>query len=69
VRGRDPTKVLTEDVIAGEGILEPVEAMAEAALALCTSDRDGLNGKVHKSLTLLERLGLAVRTLDGKTLR
>jgi citronellol/citronellal dehydrogenase len=59
---------LTEDVIAGEGILEPVEAMAEAALALCTSDRDGLNGKVHKSLTLLERLGLAVRTLDGKTL-
>ena len=43
-------------------------AMAEAALALCTSDRDGLNGKVHKSLTLLERLGLPVRTLDGKTL-
>jgi NAD(P)-dependent dehydrogenase (short-subunit alcohol dehydrogenase family) len=59
---------LTEDVIAGEGILEPVEAMAEAALVLCTSDRDGLNGKVHKSLTLLERLGLPVRTLDGKTL-
>jgi citronellol/citronellal dehydrogenase len=59
---------LTEDVIAGEGILEPVEAMAEAALALCTGDRDGLNGKVHKSLTLLERLGLPVRTLDGKTL-
>ena len=41
--------------------------MAEAALPLCTSDRDGLNGKVHKSLTLL-RLGLPVRTLDGKTL-
>jgi hypothetical protein len=61
-------ETLTEDVIAGEGILEPVEAMAEAALALCTSDRDGPNGKVHKSLTLLERLGLPVRTLDGKTL-
>jgi NAD(P)-dependent dehydrogenase (short-subunit alcohol dehydrogenase family) len=59
---------LTEDVIAGEGILEPVEAMAEAALVLCTSDRDGLNGKVHKSLTLLEQLGLPVRTLDGMTL-
>jgi citronellol/citronellal dehydrogenase len=59
---------LTDDVIAGEGILEPVEAMAEAALALCTGDRDGLNGKVHKSLTLLERLGLPVRPLDGKTL-
>ncbi|HEY2043489.1 MAG TPA: SDR family NAD(P)-dependent oxidoreductase [Jatrophihabitans sp.] len=59
---------LTEDAIAGEGILEPVEAMAEAALALCTSHRDGLNGGVHKSLTLLERLGLPVRTLDGRTL-
>jgi citronellol/citronellal dehydrogenase len=61
-------KSVTEDVIAGEGVLKPVEAMAEAALALCTSDRDGLNGKVYKSLTLLERLGLPVRTLDGKTL-
>jgi citronellol/citronellal dehydrogenase len=59
---------LTEDAIAGEGILEPVEAMAEAALALCTSHRDGLNGGVHKSLTLLERLGRPIRTLDGKTL-
>jgi len=28
----------------------------------------GLNGQVHKFLTLLERLGLPVRTLDGKTL-
>ena len=27
-------------------ILEPIEAMAEAALALCTTDRDGLNGHV-----------------------
>ena len=59
---------LSEDAIAGEGILEPVEAMAEAALALCTSHRDGLNGGVHKSLTLLERLGRPVRTLDGRTL-
>jgi len=59
---------LTEDAIAGEGILEPIEAMAEAALALCTSHRDGLNGGVHKSLTLLERLGRPVRTLDGRTL-
>ena len=59
---------LTEDAIAGEGILEPVEAMAEAALALCTSHRDGLNGGVHKSMTLLEQLGRPVRTLDGRTL-
>ncbi|HEX5253948.1 MAG TPA: SDR family oxidoreductase [Mycobacterium sp.] len=59
---------LTEDAIAGGDILEPVEAMAEAALALCTSRRDGLNGGVHKSLTLLEQLGRPVRTLDGRTL-
>jgi NAD(P)-dependent dehydrogenase (short-subunit alcohol dehydrogenase family) len=59
---------LTEDAIADEDILEPVEAMAEAALALCSSHRDGLNGGVHKSLTLLERLGRPVRTLDGRTL-
>jgi citronellol/citronellal dehydrogenase len=59
---------LTEDAIAGDDILEPIEAMAEAALALCTSDRDGLNGGVHKSLTLLERLGRPIRALDGRTL-
>lgn len=59
---------LTEDAIAGDGVLEPIEAMAEAALALCTSDRDGLNGGVHKSLTLLEQIGRPVRTLDGRAL-
>ena len=59
---------LSADAIEGEGIFEPVEAMAEAALALCTSHRDGLNGGVHKSLTLLEQLGRPVRTLDGRTL-
>lgn len=59
---------LTEDALADTSILEPVEAMAEAALALCTSDRDGLNGKVHKSLTLLEQLNRRTHTLDGRTL-
>jgi len=59
---------LTEDAIADTDILEPVEAMAEAALALCTGDRDGLNGGVYKSLTLLEQLGRPIRTLDGGTL-
>lgn len=59
---------LTQDAIGGADVLEPIEAMAEAALALCTSDRDGLNGGVHKSLTLLEQLGRPIRTLDGKAL-
>lgn len=59
---------LTEETLSDTSILEPVEAMAEAALALCTSDRDGLNGGMYKSLTLLEQLGRTIRTLDGKTL-
>lgn len=59
---------LSEDAIAGDDILEPIEAMAEAAVALCTSDRDGLNGGVHKSLKLLAQIGRPVRTLDGRTL-
>ncbi len=59
---------LTPDAIGGADVLEPIEAMAEAALALCTSHRDGLNGGVYKSLTLLEQLGRPLRTLDGKTL-
>ena len=58
----------SEDAVADSGVLEPIEAMAEAALALCTSDRDGLNGGVHKSLTLLEQLGRPIRTLDGRSL-
>ncbi|HRD10414.1 MAG TPA: SDR family oxidoreductase [Mycobacterium sp.] len=49
-------------------ILEPIEAMAEAALALCTTDRDGLNGRVYKSLTLLEQLARPIRTLTGDAL-
>ena len=42
---------------------EPVEAMAEAALALCA---DGApTGRVAYSLELLAELGLPVRALDG----
>jgi len=59
---------LTADAIADDSIMEPVEVMAEAALALCTSHRDGLNGGVHKSVTLLDQLGRPVRTLDGRAL-
>ncbi|RDH79819.1 SDR family NAD(P)-dependent oxidoreductase [Mycolicibacterium moriokaense] len=59
---------ISQDLVTAEGVLEPVEAMAEAALALCTGDRDGLNGGVHKSLSLLEQLGRPIRTLDGGAL-
>ncbi|MFI5507940.1 SDR family NAD(P)-dependent oxidoreductase [Mycobacterium sp. NPDC051804] len=59
---------IPQDLVEAEGVLEPIEAMAEAALALCTGDRDGLNGGVYKSLALLEQLARPVRTLDGRVL-
>jgi len=47
-------------------MVEPVEAMAEAALALCTGDPEKLTGRVAYSLRLLEELGRPIRTLDGR---
>jgi NAD(P)-dependent dehydrogenase (short-subunit alcohol dehydrogenase family) len=46
-------------------MIEPVEAMAEAALALCCCDPEKLTGRVTYSLRLLEELGRDVLTLDG----
>ena len=45
--------------------LEPVEAMAEAALQLCSRPANTLSGEVVCSLPLLERLGVPIRTLRG----
>lgn len=49
-------------------MIEPVEAMAEAALALCSGDPATLTGRVAYSLRLLEELGRPIRTLDGRSL-
>lgn len=46
-------------------MIEPVEAMAEAALALSCCDAT-LTGRVTYSLPLLRELGREVRTLDGR---
>ena len=46
-------------------MIEPVEAMAEAALALCCCDPEKLTGRVTYSLRLLEELGRDILTLDG----
>ncbi len=48
-------------------MIEPVEAMAEAALALCTCGPER-TGRITYSLDLLRELGREVRTLDGRTL-
>ncbi len=46
-------------------IPEPVEAMAEASLLLCTCAADDHTGENTYSIDLLEQAGRAVRELDG----
>jgi hypothetical protein len=45
---------------------EPVEGMAEAALALCTVDPQVFSGHVVYSTPYLEETGRRIRTLDGR---
>jgi NAD(P)-dependent dehydrogenase (short-subunit alcohol dehydrogenase family) len=47
-------------------MIEPVEAMAEAALALVTGEPAKLTGRVAYSLELLRELGRPVLGLDGR---
>lgn len=49
-----------------ESMREPVEAMAEAALALSACDPRTMTGRIAYSKTLLAELGRPVRTLDGR---
>jgi NAD(P)-dependent dehydrogenase (short-subunit alcohol dehydrogenase family) len=58
-----PGAVAMDLVPADPAHVEPVEQMAEAALALCTGD---LTGRVVTSGALLAELGRAVHTLDGR---
>jgi NAD(P)-dependent dehydrogenase (short-subunit alcohol dehydrogenase family) len=46
-------------------VTEPVETMAEAALALCTCPPTEITGRIVYSLSLLVQLGRPVRTLAG----
>jgi len=46
-------------------MVEPIEAMAEAALALACCDPEKCTGRVTYSLRLLEELGREIRSLDG----
>ena len=45
---------------------ESLEAMAEASLALCSTRDPQLTGRITTCTPLLEELGRAVRTLDGR---
>ena len=46
--------------------VEPVEAMAEAALLLSSCQADLLSGRITRSLPLLEEFGVAIRSLQGE---
>lgn len=59
-------KLVGADKWIEPSMIEPVEAMAEAALALCCCDPEKLTGRITYSLRLLEELGREVRTLDGR---
>jgi len=48
-------------------IEEPVEGMAEAALALCTVDPEVFTGRVVYSTPYLREIGRQIRTLDGRS--
>ena len=58
--------------LAGDGdaswMFEPVDTMAEAALALCSGDPDVLTGRIAYSLQLLVELRRPVYDLRGTTL-
>jgi len=64
--------VMTENaatlVSLPELAVEPLEAFAEATLALCTCDPRTLSGRVLYSVSLLHELQRPVRTLDGRGL-
>ena len=50
-----------------DGVMfEPLETMAEAAVALCTADPDVLTGRIAFSLQLLVELGRPVLDLKGE---
>jgi citronellol/citronellal dehydrogenase len=55
-------------VSARPGLFEPVEQMAEAALALVSGEPQALTGRVVVSGALLAELGRPVSTLDGRGL-
>jgi NAD(P)-dependent dehydrogenase (short-subunit alcohol dehydrogenase family) len=53
---------------AHQPLFEPLEAMAEAALTLCSGDPDVLTGRIAYSLQLLAELRRPVRDLHGEHL-
>jgi NAD(P)-dependent dehydrogenase (short-subunit alcohol dehydrogenase family) len=62
------TEVLLEYATLPEYLYEPLDTMAEGALALCTADPESLTGQVTTSLQLLVDLQRPVHDLSGRAL-
>ena len=67
--------VMTPGVVASgvgkfieDSMIEPVEAMAEAALLLSTCDPAEITGRITYSVEFLEERGRVIRALDGTPL-
>ena len=64
--------IATPALVAGgwidDDMFEPLETMAEAAVALCVADPDVLTGRIAYSLQLLVELQRPVRDLHGESL-
>ena len=64
--------IATPQLVAGgwiaDGFYEPLDTMAEAALALCIADPAVLTGRIAYSLQLLAELGRPVRDVEGGAL-
>jgi citronellol/citronellal dehydrogenase len=56
---------LVEQHVLAEDLTEPIEGMAEAALALATAPPGTIHGEVRRSLELLAQLSWPVRDLLG----
>ena len=71
VNGRAGGAVATENARTVAGVRddrsEPLETMAEAALARCVGDPAELTGRVTSSLSLIVERGLAVHPSTGAT--
>ena len=62
--GTEALGVVPDDALA---VAERREAMAEAALALCTTRDEKLTGRITFCTPILEELNRTVHTCDGKT--
>jgi NAD(P)-dependent dehydrogenase (short-subunit alcohol dehydrogenase family) len=62
------TPALVEAGWINEAMFEPMDTMAEAALALCSGDPDHLTGRIAYSLQLLLELRRPVLDLQGRDL-